>query len=85
MTATALGQLNPVSMLAHVVYDVANSITSVVGLTPLQVVEGLAVLLVCSFIVQIVQSLRGRASWHLNPTNTVKADDVSQMRKELEN
>jgi hypothetical protein len=55
-------------MLVHTFLQVANQLTGVVGLTPLQVLIFLGGLFVVMLLVQIVGAIRGRTKFSLEDT-----------------
>jgi len=63
---SAFTGLNPITLLWHVFYNIANGVTQIVGLTPVQFVAGVGGLLLVGVLAQLVMVLTGRQGWHLN-------------------
>jgi len=57
--------MNPITLIIHVLYDVASTMTGLVGLTPLQVAEiGGVIFLLCA-LYGIIQGMRGKTKFTL--------------------
>jgi hypothetical protein len=57
--------MNPVTMVVHVLYDTAAGMTGMVGLTPLQVLEGLGAALLLFIVVTFIRANFGDPGWSL--------------------
>jgi len=82
-TVPGVEAVNPLHLIFHVFYGMANSFTQVVGLTPLQLVLGLLALVVVIVLVQLVLVAFGKQGWHVDD---VRGDRelTAQIRADLE-
>lgn len=58
--------MNPFRVLWEALYGVVENFTGMVGLTPLQVVVGLAAIVLLSIVYQAVLSVRGKTKFTLD-------------------
>jgi hypothetical protein len=56
---------NPIRTILQVLYDMAYSVTGTVGLTPLQVLAGVAAVAALGFLYSLARAVMGRKGWHL--------------------
>lgn len=63
-------------------YNMADSMTQIVGLSPYQLIGGLIGLVVVLVIVQMVLVSRGSASWHVQDVR--EAAEAEEMRRQLD-
>jgi len=57
--------INPVSLLVHALYNAAEMLTGIVGLTPVQVLIGVGAIFLVFVIVGIVRAYTGKTSFSL--------------------
>jgi uncharacterized membrane protein len=80
--ADPLQDVNPLHLIYRVFYNMADSITQMVGLSPYQLIAVLFGLVVVLVVVQMVLAARGAAGWHVQDVRDGQAQD--QMRRDLD-
>jgi hypothetical protein len=63
MTAAAVRSNDMIHVVGGALYDVLNGMTGIVGLTPLQVVEGIVALGLLMLFGSLLLTLTGRRGW----------------------
>ncbi len=71
--------INPLRLLWDAAYDIANSMTSIVGLNPYQVVAGIFGLLFLFVIAQVILGLMGRSSYTLDNLRAMAQTDTDHV------